>query len=85
MATFRNVHSLAHDISDDMLSDEKREKICFGGSDNTSVVWDYCTLSKMKAENAEEEVDESDEMQFEIFQKLSSSYEQNHGSVQIFL
>ena len=32
-----------------------------------SVVWDYCILSKMKAEKSEEEIDESDQMHFEIF------------------
>ena len=42
-----------------------------------SVVWDYCILSKMEAENSQAEMDESDEMQFEIFQKLANFYEQN--------
>ena len=45
-----------------------------------TVVWDFCILSKMEADNSEEEFDESDEMQFEIFQKLSQFYEQ-HGTL----
>ena len=41
------------------------------------VVWDYCILSKMEAESSEDEMDESDDMQFEIFQKLADFYGQN--------
>ena len=54
---------------------EIKEKFFFGSNDNISVVWDYCIVSKMEADNSEEELDESDEMQFEIFEKLSKFYE----------
>ena len=79
MATFRNVHALANDIdiSDAMSNAEIKEKFFFGGNDNMTVVWDYCILPKMEADNSGEEYDESDEMQFEIFEKLSKFYERN--------
>ena len=60
-----------------MSNAEIKEKFFFGSNDNMTVVWDYCILSKMEVDNSEEEVDESDEMQFEIFQRLSTFYEQN--------
>ena len=75
MATFRNVHSFAHDISDKMSIAEIKEKFFFGSNDNLPVVWDYCILAKLELDNSEEERDESDEMQCEIFQKLSAFYE----------
>ena len=75
METFRNVHSFAHDISDKMSIAEIKEKFFFGSNDNLPVVWDYCILAKLELDNSEEERDESDEMQCEIFQKLSTFYE----------
>ena len=60
-----------------MSNAEIKEKFFFGSNNNMTVVWDYCILSKMEVDNSEEEVDESDKMQFEIFQKLIKFYEQN--------
>ena len=73
MATFCNVHSLAHDISERMSIAEIKEKFFFRSHDNLRVVWDYCLLAKMELDNSEEELDE---MQCEIFQRLSAFYEQ---------
>ena len=42
-----------------------------------TVVWDYCIWSKMEVESSEVEIDESDEMQFKIFQKLTDFYSQH--------
>ena len=77
MTTFRNVHSLASDISDELSATEKRNRFFFGSSDNMTIVWDYCILSKMEADNSEDEIDESDEMQFESFQELADFYRQH--------
>jgi hypothetical protein len=77
MATFRNVHSLASDISDELSATEKRNRFFFGSGDYMTIVWDYCILSKMEAESSGDEIDESDEMQFEIFQKLADFYRQH--------
>ena len=71
METFHTVHSLAFDNSDAMSSAQKKAKFFFGGRDYISVIWDYCTLSKMEADKSTEEGDASDEMQLEIFERLS--------------
>ena len=54
MATFRNVHSLASDISDELSTTDKRNRFFFGNSDNMTIVWDYCILSKMESESSED-------------------------------
>ena len=65
------------DIRVSFALDEIRGMATFRNVHAMTVVWDYCILSKMEADNSGEEYDESDEMQFEIFEKLSKFYERN--------
>ena len=72
METFRNVHLLAHDMSDTMSAAEVKAKLFFGGSDNICVVWDYCILSKLQGEKSSEELHESNAMHLELLLNLFS-------------
>ena len=74
METFRNICLLANDNSRTMSAAEIKNKFFFGSVDNIRVVWDYCILSKLEAESSFEVLDESDEMQLEIFKQLESFY-----------
>ena len=72
--TFRNVCLLAQDNSSSMPSAEIKNKFFFESVDNIKIVWDYCTLSKLEAQSSSEILDESDEMQLEIFKQLECFY-----------
>ena len=75
--TFRNVCLLAHDNSSSMSAAEIKNKFFFDSVDNIKIVWDYCILSKLEAQSSSEIMDESDEMQLEIFKQLESFYSQH--------
>ena len=77
METFRNICLLANDNSSTMSAAEIKNKFFFGRVDNIRVVWDYCILSKLEAESSSEVLDESDEMQLEIFKRLESFYKRH--------
>ena len=72
--TFRNVCLFAHDNSSSMSAAEIKNKFFFESVDNIKIVWDYCTLSKLEAQSSSEILDESDEMQLEIFKQLECFY-----------
>ena len=72
--TFRNVCLLAHDNSSSMSAAEIKNKFFFDSVDNIKIVWDYCILSKLEAQSSSEIMDESDEMQLEIFKQSESFY-----------
>jgi len=72
--TFRNLCLLAHDNSSSMSAAEIKNKFFFDSVDNIKIVWDYCILSKLEAQSSSEIMDESDEMQLEIFKQLESFY-----------
>ena len=74
METFRNICLLAHDNSSTTSAAEIKNHFFFGSIDNIRVVWDYCILSKLEADSSSEVLDESDEMQLEIFKQLESFY-----------
>ena len=74
--TFRNLCLLAHDNSSSMSAAEIKNKFFFDTVDNIKVVWDYCILSKLEAQSSSEILDESDEMQLEIFKQLENFYNQ---------
>ena len=73
-SAFHNIWLLANDNSSTMSAAEIKNKFFFGSVDNIRVVWDYCMLSKLEAESSFEVLDESDEMQLEIFKQLESFY-----------
>ena len=72
--TFHNICLLAHDNSSSMSVAEIKNKFFFDSNDNIKIVWDYCILSKLEAQSSSEILDESDEMQLEIFKQLESFY-----------
>ena len=57
-----------------MSAAEFKNKFFFDSVDNIKIVWDYCILSKLEAQSSSEIMDESDEMQLEIFKQLESFY-----------
>ena len=57
-----------------MSAAEIKNKFFFDSVDNIKIVWDYCILSKLEAQSSSEIMDESDEMQLEIFKQLESFY-----------
>ena len=77
METFCNIWLLAEDNSSSMSATEIKNKFFFGSTDNMKIIWDYCILSKLEADSSSEVLDESDEMQLEIFKQLESFYERH--------
>ena len=57
-----------------MSAAEIKNKFFFGSNDNIKIIWDYYILSKLEADSSSKVLDESDEMQLEIFKQLESFY-----------
>ena len=59
-----------------MSAAEIKNNFFFDSTEKIKIIWDYCILSKLEADSSSEVLDESDDMQSEIFKfkQLESLY-----------
>ena len=73
---FRDLTSIVWDYSDTVPLDSRKRSFFFGKRTNLQIMWEYCYLSKVEMETSGEELDRSDIMIVEDFERVREFYNQ---------
>ena len=73
-SVFRDLCTIVWGNSDAMPFDTKKRNFFFGKRTNMQIAMEYCMLSFIKTEECRSELDESDLMMMDEFQKLFNFY-----------
>ena len=76
ISVFRDLTSIVWDYSDTIPLDSRKRSFFFGKRTNLQVMWEYCYRSKIDLEMSGEELDRSDIMIVEDFERIMEFY--NH-------
>ena len=73
-SVFRDLCTIVWDNSDTNSIDTKKKNFFFGKRTNQQIALDYCVLSFMEAEEFRSQLDESDLMKMDEFQRILNFY-----------